>query len=615
MKRAILLGGAALALTSTFVLAQEAPESILPPGFDDPAPSPTPASTPRPAASGTPAGGSTATPAGGGAVVQPLPPTASTADVAAARAALDRLPTLAELERMSTDQLDELFGLKPKTDIPPGARRSMEQVGVLAPNEGGLPTGSLTNQPATLVRAALVGTKGPLVSRWGHILMRRALASRLTAPTDMDPAEFAALRAMVLNRMGEHSAARALVQDVDTANYSAALTGAAVNAYIGTGDLVGACPAVRLGHSKSKDPNWAMLVSICNAFAGEETRAQNDLRRALNQGQGERIDVLLAQRFAGAAGRGRRAVTIEWDGVEDMTPWRFALATTLGVEIPERLTDDLGRYYQNVTATAPMVPVGQRASAADIAAADGVLSAQAMVDLYSQIHGAEGTNDDAARTASRLREAYVAVEPAARLAAIRDVWGNGGDNYGRLVLTAYAAARVTPSTDFAEDSGRLIASMLTAGLERDAMLWADVVNDGSEGWALLALARPGDNVQVSSGDFGSFSGDDNSAGQRKSKLLLAGLAGLGRLDSGDVSSQSADLGINLTQATRWTAMIDRAAEVNNPTLVVLLAGLGMQGDDWDKMTPRHLYHIVSALNRVGLKAEARMIAAEAVARG
>ena len=33
------------------------------------------------------------------------------------------------------------------------------------------------------------------------------------------------------------------------------------------------------------------------------------------------------------------------------------------------------------------------------------------------------------------------------------------------------------------------------------------------------------------------------------------------------------------------------------------------------MTPLHLYHITSALRRVGLEAEARMIAAEAVARG
>ena len=52
-----------------------------------------------------------------------------------------------------------------------------------------------------------------------------------------------------------------------------------------------------------------------------------------------------------------------------------------------------------------------------------------------------------------------------------------------------------------------------------------------------------------------------------------------------------------------------------PTLVALLAGVGMQGTGWDRMTPRALFHIVSALSRVGLKTEARMIAAEAVARG
>ena len=41
----------------------------------------------------------------------------------------------------------------------------------------------------------------------------------------------------------------------------------------------------------------------------------------------------------------------------------------------------------------------------------------------------------------------------------------------------------------------------------------------------------------------------------------------------------------------------------------------MQGDSWQQMTPLHLYHITAALTRVGMQAEARMIAAEAVARG
>ena len=52
----------------------------------------------------------------------------------------------------------------------------------------------------------------------------------------------------------------------------------------------------------------------------------------------------------------------------------------------------------------------------------------------------------------------------------------------------------------------------------------------------------------------------------------------------------------------------------HPQALSLLAGLGMQGDSWQQKTPLHLYHITSALRRVGLEAEARMIAAEAVAR-
>ena len=63
------------------------------------------------------------------------------------------------------------------------------------------------------------------------------------------------------------------------------------------------------------------------------------------------------------------------------------------------------------------------------------------------------------------------------------------------------------------------------------------------------------------------------------------------------------------------AQLGGAAELGNPTLVALLAGLGMQGDGWDKMTARHLFHIVRSLRQAGLENEARMIAAEAVARG
>jgi hypothetical protein len=549
-----------------------------------------------------------------GEVVQALPSNGSeTGAAAGAGIDLSRLPTLEELERMSTDELDELFGLKPKVDIPAAAQRGMTRVGVLAPDEGGLPVFSLARQPASLVRAALAGSSGRMVSRWGHILLRRALASRLEAPAGMSPAEFTALRAALLNRMGEHGVARALVQEVDTGNYSPALTNAALDAYVGTADILGACPAVRLARSDRDDGEWRMVAAICSAYAGEGTSADTDLRRLTNNGRVQRIDGLLAQRYAGAAGDGRRSVTIEWDDVSELTPWRFALANAVGADIPEGLWANAGPRYALAAATAPMLTPAQRAPYADLAARRGVLSSAAMVDLYSQIY-AEEDEGALAEAAATLRSAYVGQNAAARLNAIKALWGTAqADPYGRWVLTAYAAARLDPSEELAGDAGPLIGSMLAAGFDRDAARWAPVISAGSLGWALLTLSQPQDR-QTSAGHVDDFVDADVSVGQAKSRMLVASLAGLGRVSPSVTADYSDDLSVNLQRSSRWTQAISRAAAARNQALVALLAGLGMQGDAWGQMTPLHLYHVVKSLNDVGLGAEARMIAAEAVAR-
>ncbi|MBL4791399.1 MAG: hypothetical protein JKY97_00230, partial [Citromicrobium sp.] len=107
-------------------------------------------------------------------------------------------------------------------------------------------------------------------------------------------------------------------------------------------------------------------------------------------------------------------------------------------------------------ALTPALTPLQRARAADIAAASGILSSAAMVDLYSQIFAEEGAEGDAAVTASRLREAYVGSDPSTRLGAIRDVWEDGGDfEYGRRELTAYAAARLPADDALEEEAGAL----------------------------------------------------------------------------------------------------------------------------------------------------------------
>lgn len=618
------LGGAG---SAGFAGAQSKPESLLPPGFDDPvtpAPRPSPTGRPAQAPAASPPTGAVAQP--GDAVVQPLPVDPSTLPEvpSISREDLARLPSLEQLENMSTDELDQLLGLRPKTDIPPGAQRALTRVGVLAVDEGGLPPVALANQSDKLVRAVLNGTQGQMVSRWGHILLRRALASRMAAPLGMDPIEFAALRAGVLNRIGEYALARAVVQDVDTANWSPALTQEALTAYLASGDITGACPAVRLLGSQRQDGEWQMWQAICNAYAGEAAVAATQLDRALFKGVAPRIDVLLARRFAGAAGRGNRGVQIEWQGVDDLNPWRFGLATALGEAVPSGLLDSAmkargGAYFARAGAVLPMLPASQRAGFAGRAAREGILSADAMVDLYSEVFSDAAASGDVQTQAATLREAYLAADPAARIAAMQRLWKageplGGGDGYAARVLTAYAAARIPVAEAHAAEAGDLIAAMLAAGLDRNAARWSGVVDEGSLAWALIALAAPNGEA-VGQGAVSSFMGNDASEAQRKSAFLVAGLAGLGRLSESDANSLGGDVGVDLARQTRWTQAISQAANVGNPALVVLLAGLGMQGTSWTQMTPLHLYHITAALTRVGLEAEARMIAAEAVARG
>ena len=611
-KRTRLLIGAALALSSAWGSDPDAPEPLLPPGFDRPAPPPK-----REAAAPSP-GFSQSTPGAPRIGTQPVIQAAPDGTTESPSIAVGRpLPSLKELEAMSPEELDVLLGLKPRSDMPAAARRALKQNGLIDTAEGGLAAWSLGGQNPALVRAAITGNKGQMVSRWGHILLRRALVSRLDAPAGIVPADFVAMRAALLLRMGEGEAARALVQDVDSDNYSPGLTQAAFDSYVATADLTGLCPVVSTQGSTRKDPQWQVLRSVCSAFSSDDAAAMAQLERQTNTGVLPRIDMLLAQKYAGAAGKGRRAVTIDWAEVKEMTPLRYALALGTGATPPEALLKDAGPQYAAVTATAPMASLTARAAAADRAGQAGILSSAAMVDLYGQIFDADDITGEWADRASLLRDAYVAETPEARLVAIKQLWDGAGDplqRYSRQVLTAYSAARLPASSNFSADAGPLIAAMLAAGLDANALRWASMVEQGSEGWALLALADPRGAVPVSASAVEDFHGDDASENSRKSSFLLAGLAGLGRLPDSQARDLAGKLEIDLAGQTRWTRLIDRAAEVDNQGMVCILAGLGMQGDSWQRMTPRYLYHIVSALNRVGLTAEARMIAAEAVAR-
>jgi len=606
---AISLGALVAAIP---VLGQDSPESLLPPGFGEPAPAP----APRPAPAVTP------TPAPGPVSSRPVAPQASdpssVADTEQDIAETERdLPALSLGDNGDVDleTLDDVF--QAEYTLTEGERRSTDEIGVLTPQYKGLPNDAFGEEGGLYLTSLIKNLNGPILSRWGSILLRRTLLSKVISPENVNPADWTAERAWRLLRMGEADAARALVLKVDGGNYTPRLYEVAMQAHLATADPAGICPLVDAGARVSDAPTWVMFRPICASFTGEQSRATRLLQQARRNRVATGIDYLLAEKTIGAGFEGRRAVSILWDDVEFFNNWRFGLGLATGVEPPDRLYEQAGRHVQGWRARAPMLPIASRMKAADTAAVIGVFSSQAMVDLYSTAYDDPDTSDDQKARASVLRQAYTNDTAETRLSAMRDLWTRSDADltrYSSRILTARAAAKIPPAAALRDQSYDLIASMLTAGLDRSAIRWTNIVEEGSDGWALLAVASPTRKGPVSYGALDDFGDADTSEDKLRSKFLLAAIAGLGRADQKAVADFADDLSVDLSRTTRWSKAIEAASRRGEKGTVALLAAVGMQGRSWKSMSPLHLYHITQSLKRVGLEPEARMIAAEALTR-
>lgn len=603
---------AAVSLTALLVaipvLGQSSPESLLPPGFGDNAAASRPAPTPSPTPAPGPVPARPATPAANDSSSQ----TVSDQTVPESDLNIPSLPE--DRAEVDLDALDDAF--QPKYELSPGERRSLSEIGVLTPRYNGLPKDAFGQEGGQYLTSLIKNLNGPILSRWGSILLRRTLLSKVNSPDNVNPADWSAERAWRLLRMGEADAARSLVLKVDRGNYTPRLYEVAMQAQLATADPAGVCPLVDGGIKVSDAPTWIMFRPICASFTGEQSRATSLLQQARRNKVATGIDYLLAEKTIGAGFEGRRAVSIRWDDIEFFNNWRFGLGAATGVEAPDRLYAKAGRHVQGWRVRAPMLSFESRMKAADTAAALGVLSNQAMVDLYSAAYDDPETNDERKAQASLLRQAYIDDTAEARIAAMRDLWDRSDGaltQYSAKILTARAAAKIPPSDALSDQSADLIASMMSAGLDRSAIRWAGIVEQGSDGWALLAVGSPAD-ASVSYSALDDFGDNDVSTGQLRSKFLLAALAGLGRVDKETIDDFADDLSLALNRSTRWTKAIESAARRGQQGTVALLAAVGMQGRSWQVMSPLHLYHITRSLKRVGLEAEARMIAAEALTR-
>ena len=331
--------------------------------------------------------------------------------------------------------------------------------------------------------------------------------------------------------MGEADAARMLVQSVDVENYTPRMVEVAAQTALATADPAGALPAGRRRRARwSNDPVWILADGMCAALEGESARAGRADRSGARPQPAPSVDLLLAEKVVGAGAETRRAVDIHWEGVDEINPWRFGLASAVGLAIPDRLMNGASPQIHAWLARAPMVPLEQRLQAASAAATLGVFSSHSLVEIYSLMLDETDPAEVSGTVGARLRVAWVAGDPAERMNAMRGLWNEN----------VAAARSATPARSLPparrRGSRRLDGSV--GGRRRSHRVDAER-GHGPRGGALGRRRRAGGAGRPRLGSArgrraaakwsatGSTlsSRADDSAGRQRSQLLAAALAG------------------------------------------------------------------------------------------
>jgi hypothetical protein len=523
------------------------------------------------------------------------------------------------VEEVSPSALQPVQPVQPPIEYPGWARRDPRVVGRLDPAAIGLGENPWGGASGAFLSTLMRRMNTPLASRWAHIALRDALLARARAPRDVNPVDWAAERSWLLLRLGEADAARMVVDGVDTDRFTPKMLQVAIQSALANADAAALCP-LEPGMRRYDATTLPLVQAMCAALAGDQDSASAQIDDARRHGRIGGIDLALAQKVIGAAGSGR-AATIDWGPVDGLTAWRFGLSAATGMVPPDNLVNASTPQLRAFEARAPLLSPQQRLSAAMVAGGLGVFSSQSLVDLYSAIYDTTDPTDLPSTDAWQLRMAFVGKDEATRLAAIRHLLGlgkGGLEKEAARALVARAATLVNPDAKLAKDAPDLISAMLAAGYDRAAARWIPAISrmddeDGDRCWAMLALAAP-DVADVGTGRIGAFIRRDKSPNKVRSALLVAGLAGLGRISTDAANSLNRSYGLGLGTTTSWTRMIDAAAGRGQAGTVLVLTGTGLQTPYWDKVPAAHLYHAISALKRTGQDFTARMIAAEALSR-
>ncbi len=523
--------------------------------------------------------------------------------------------------------------------------------GIITAESGGLPADMWQGTDMATAMAALQGLPTTAQSPTLQSLTRRLLASAAPPPA-LDQASAAE------NKVGwdfidlrlRHLAAMGLLDDVvafaDLLPLAQAPTGLnqlVAEAYLLRGDWTAVCAIARHGVEADQSGYWLRMIAACRALEGNVAGAQLALDILADTGAPQPfyralMDRLLARLDAGEPPQS----DLIWPFDHQLAPLDLALGLMLDVLPPALTMPEAPALALTALASNAVVPAPTRLGLAETAVARGALPAarlhglimaQDVMAMDASEDGESGEDSPLSRAGS-LQLAAAAVDPVARLELLTQYWtaARRADLWTTAAaVSAPIAAAIAPAPDLAAWAPEMTRALALGGRGPHIKDWYQMVRalaqDGDEAladtlldvWALAVVAD--DDAAVPFSDrildlwYQDRSGRADTGRADRALVFFSVLEGLGYVVPPMTWQALNDLGVDILAPSpagpAWNALVAATdAGKKGETLAHALALLGANGAVG--ATPEALRSVLESLRRVGLEAEARQLASEAL---
>lgn len=516
-------------------------------------------------------------------------------------------------------------------------------VGLIDPTSGGFPSDMWARSDRTLIERLIPqfvpGSHSPVLQG----LSRRILVTAASAPAGA--AGVPSLLALRLDRLAKAGDLPDVldllgrlppdIKDIEVSRLK-------VNAALLAGDFPAACGETANIVPNDPDPYWAEVLGYCHAIEGDMPAAALAVEMLQDKGVNAPFYYQLMARLTAANKAANPALDLSKFNKPD--PLLLSMIQSAGLEIPPAVLPKASPLMLQALATNVKLPIDLRVEAAERAARNGSLSPEKLAEIYGAVTftpeelakavdlAGPATAPRGARLNALLYQAAAAAQDIKVLGPLLDAISAGARRFDMLALQARVNVGVLtgiePSAEAMPYITEISRLLLLAGKYERVGDWYEFARLRAETddkpaaeamralWPLATMADTQKALPWSPDTLDQWwQGQPAQGRQDRGALLFAILEAMGyqipdaawtRLLEGAPLKETAAPALPYWRALLMAARDKRLGE----TALLSLIAMGEGGPG--KASPVMIGNVMTALGSVGLNAEARKIAIEAL---